>query len=99
MSRGFVKEGDQEEIPMVPPRAHLPNGIENYVTEKGLLALLKEKESLIKERDSYKQDMKNSGAEADIRVTRNFINAKIDLLDERIKTAKVIKSSDRKSVV
>ena len=30
-----------------------------------------------------------------IRVTRNFINAKIDLLDERIKTAKVIKSSEQ----
>ena len=27
MSRGFIKEGDQEEIPMVPPRAYLPEGV------------------------------------------------------------------------
>ena len=32
MSRGFVKEDDQEEIPIVPPRANLPEGVPNYVT-------------------------------------------------------------------
>jgi uncharacterized protein (TIGR02145 family) len=26
MSRGFVREGDQEEVPMVPQRAFLPAG-------------------------------------------------------------------------
>ncbi len=44
MSRGFVKEGDQEEIPMVPPRAHLPEGAMNYVTPTGMNELLAEKE-------------------------------------------------------
>lgn len=32
MSRGFVKEDDQEEIPMVPQRAYLPEGVTNFVT-------------------------------------------------------------------
>jgi transcription elongation factor GreB len=32
MSRGFVKEDDQEETPIVPPRADLPEGVVNYVT-------------------------------------------------------------------
>ena len=41
MSRGFIKEGDQEEIPMVPPRAYLPKGMPNYVTSEGLEALKK----------------------------------------------------------
>ena len=27
MSRGFVREEDQEEIPMVPPRVDLPSGV------------------------------------------------------------------------
>ena len=36
MSRGFVKEDDQEEIPIVPPRADLPDGVTNYVTQVGL---------------------------------------------------------------
>ena len=32
MSRGFVKEDDQEEVPIVPQRAYLPEGVPNFVT-------------------------------------------------------------------
>jgi transcription elongation factor GreB len=39
MSRGFVKEDDQEEAPIIPPRAALPNGVTNYVTPNGLQEL------------------------------------------------------------
>ncbi len=35
MSRGFVKEDDQEEVPMVPRRAYLPEGVTNFVTPNG----------------------------------------------------------------
>ena len=49
MSRGFVKEEDQEEIPMVPPRADLPEGVTNYVTRAGMNELLEEKQALINE--------------------------------------------------
>ena len=49
MSRGFVKEGDQEEVPMVLPRAFLPSGTPNYVTPEGLKKLQDEMESLKKE--------------------------------------------------
>lgn len=52
MSRGFVKEDDQEDIPLVPPRADLPAGVENFVTEKGLEYLLEEREQLLKEQES-----------------------------------------------
>ena len=48
MSRGFVKEGDQEEVPMVLPRAFLPQGVPNYVTPEGLLLLSEEMEGLKK---------------------------------------------------
>jgi hypothetical protein len=51
MSRGFVNEDDQEEIPFVPPRADLPAGVTNYVTQFGMDALLYEKQMLIDERD------------------------------------------------
>ncbi len=44
MSRGFVKEDDQEEIPVVPPRAFLPEGLTNYVTRVGMDELLAEKQ-------------------------------------------------------
>ena len=77
MSRGFIKEGDQEEIPMVPPRAYLPEGVPNYVTKEGLDALKEELKSLETERvkagDNY------------IRV--NFIDATIKQLVGRINSA------------
>lgn len=85
MSRGFVKEGDQEEVPMVPPRAFLPCGMVNYVTPAGMEQLLQERQELINERDNIRTD----GQESDARVTRNFINAKLELLENRIRIAKV----------
>ena len=77
MSRGFIKEGDQEAVPMVPPRAYLPEGVPNYVTKEGLAALNEELESLEAERakagDNYILD--------------NFIEAKMKLLIQRISSA------------
>lgn len=77
MSRGFIKEGDQEEIPMVPPRAHLPKGMPNYVTHEGLEALKKEREDLENER------VASSGNY----IMSNFIDAKMKLLIDRINSA------------
>ena len=77
MSRGFIKEGDQEEIPMVPPRAYLPEGVPNYVTKEGLDALKEELKSLEVERvkagDNY--------------IMVNFLDATIKLLIGRINSA------------
>ena len=77
MSRGFIKEGDQEEIPMVPPRAYLPKGMPNYVTKEGLEALKIEREDLENER------VASSGNY----IMSNFIDAKMKLLIARINTA------------
>ena len=85
MSRGFVKEDDQEEVPFVPPRADLPDGVTNYVTQVGMNALMKEKEVLINERNTV--DTTN---EKDKRITLNHINARLQLLAQRIATAKII---------
>lgn len=85
MSRGFVKDGDQEEVPVVPPRAFLPKGITNYVTPEGMEKLLKEKSSLLKEREAV------TGNETDRRITYNFLNAKLELLEERIRSAVILK--------
>ena len=46
MSRGFVKEDDQEEAPFIPPRASLPAGVTNYVTARGMQLLLEERTQL-----------------------------------------------------
>jgi transcription elongation factor GreB len=34
MSRGFVKEDDQEEVPMVPHRAYLPEGMDSLIVKQ-----------------------------------------------------------------
>ena len=85
MSRGFVKEDDQEEIPMVPPRADLPEGVTNYVTQAGMNELLEEKQALNDEKS--KLDASN---ENEKRIALNHLNAKLQLLENRIATAQIV---------
>lgn len=80
MSRGFVKEGDQEEVPMVLPRAFLPQGVPNYVTPEGLVLLNEEMENLKKERAEAASNY----------IQKNYIDAKMRQLSERINTAVLI---------
>jgi transcription elongation factor GreB len=85
MSRGFIKEDDQEEVPIVPQRAFLPVGIPNFVTPVGMEQLLAEKQMLINERDKL-----SSTNENEKRIAVNFINAKLQLLNDRIADARII---------
>ena len=91
MSRGFVKEGDQEEVPMVTPRAYLPAGVENYVTPTGMQELQDEREALLQERLQYENVDNN-----DARINRNYLSAKLQLLEERIRTARVLEYDSKK---
>ncbi len=85
MSRGFVKEGDQEETPIIPPRAALPNGVTNYVTPRGMQLLLNERTQLEQERatlpTTYEQQR---------RIELAVLNGKLDLLNERIASARIL---------
>ena len=90
MSRGFVKEDDQEEIPMVPPRADLPEGVANYVTPAGMKELQAEKQVLLDEKGSL-----DSSNENERRVALNHINAKLRLLENRITSARVVEPGDQ----
>ncbi|WP_372919106.1 GreA/GreB family elongation factor [Salegentibacter sp.] len=85
MSRGFVKEEDQEEAPIIPPRAALPEGATNYVTPEGLELLQKEKEELEEERISIK--IKD---EAESRRAKAVVDGKLKLLNDRIASARVL---------
>ncbi len=85
MSRGFVKESDQEEPIVVPPRAALPDDAINYVTPFGKKMLENEKSNLEKERAEL-----NIKDETERRRALAVIDGKLNLLVERLKTAQVI---------
>lgn len=87
MSRGFVKEDDQEEIPLVPLRAHLPDDATNLVTQNGIRELMAEKNDLEKERDAVNETSEN---DKEKRIATNYINSKLQLLQTRISSAKII---------
>lgn len=85
MSRGFVKEDDQEEVPIVPQRAYLPDGVTNFVTPAGMNQLLEEKQMLENERSNL-----NNASENEKRIELNYINAKLQLLNNRIAEARIV---------
>ncbi len=84
MSRGFVKEDDQEEAPFVPPRAPLPDGVANYVTPRGLEQLHAERVTLEQARAEA------SGSDMERRRTQAEIDGRLALLNERIVTARLV---------
>lgn len=90
MSRGFVKEDDQEEAPFIPPRAALPAGVTNYVTPEGYKQLLGEKRNLESERANLKAEN-----ETERRRAQAVIDGKMNLLNERIMSARILSPGDQ----
>lgn len=90
MSRGFVKEGDQEETPIIPPRAALPAGAINYVTPTGLEILKNERQQLENERANL-----STTHEQQRRIELAVIQGKMELLQERIATARVLDPAEQ----
>jgi transcription elongation factor GreB len=90
MSRGFVKEDDQEEVPIVPQRAYLPDGVTNFVTPAGMNQLLAEKQMLENEKNSL-----FSASENEKRIELNYINAKMQLLNNRIAEARIVNLNEQ----
>ncbi len=85
MSRGFVKESDQEETPLLPPRATLPVGVLNYVTPNGFKELEQELDLLVEERKALLKQLDENN-----RVQINYLTAKLNLLEERINSARTV---------
>ena len=90
MSRGFVREGEQEEPPMIPPRAALPEGVVNYVTPNGM-------DQLVQERETLQTEIKELTItdERERRRTLAVIEGKLKLLNERIHSARVLDPKDQ----
>lgn len=87
MSRAFVKEDDSGEPPIIPPRAALPPGSPNYVTQQGLDMLRAELAQLEAERSSIEMHQQN---EADRRRQLLIINSRLSALTERLAIARLV---------
>jgi len=87
MSRGFTKEDDSQQPPIVPPRAALPPGTPNYVTPYGLEQLRAELATLEAERAQAEANREN---ETDRTRQLSLYNGRIALLTERLASAKVV---------
>ncbi|MTB49585.1 GreA/GreB family elongation factor [Lewinella sp. W8] len=92
MSRGFVKESDQEELPIIPPRAPLPEGTVNYVTPNGLAQLEAERTQLEADKAAVPTDN-----EEEHRRAVTVLDGKLALLLKRIQSARVIDPAEQPS--
>ncbi len=90
MSRGFVKESDQEELPVIPPRSPLPAGETNYVTPAGLRALEAERDQLEADKNSVPADNEDERRRA-----LTVLDGKLALLQQRIVSARVLPPEDQ----
>lgn len=87
MSRAFVNEDNQEEAPIIPPRAPLPEGVPNYVTSYGLTMLKHEREQLLSDIEQIHGTMED-GKEK--RYQMQLQKGKLSLLEERINSARLL---------
>jgi transcription elongation factor GreB len=81
VSRAFVKE-DSAELPLVVPRAPLPEGVPNYCTARGLRALTEERAALGQQRPTADG---SAGATA-----QASYQARLAALEARIQSAVVL---------
>ena len=90
MSRGFVREDDQEEPVFIPPRAPIPAGMDNLVTPRGLKLLREERATLEKERASV-QTEEGSARRRELAE----LNGRLGMLEERIGSARLVEPENR----
>jgi transcription elongation factor GreB len=75
---------------MVPQRSYLPEGVTNFVTPAGMDQLLAEKQMLESEKNNL-----SSASENEKRIELNYINAKLQLLNNRIAEARIVTLNDQ----
>ncbi len=90
MSRAFVNEDDQEEAPVIPQRANLPEGTINYVTPFGIEQLKLERKELEMEIATL-----TSENETERRREMTVLQGKAGLLKERIASARVLDPNEQ----
>jgi transcription elongation factor GreB len=86
VSKAFKGEDASEAPLVVPPRAPLPPGVENYVTSRGLAALKAEHDRLLVERAR----VDGSSDDGDRTHVLASLTARVAALEERLATARPV---------
>ena len=89
MSRAFIKNDEADEPAVIPPRAPLPPGVQNYVTARGLALLHAEHANLEVERARL---LAEQGEPPERNRRLALINGSIAELNMRIANAKLVDS-------
>jgi transcription elongation factor GreB len=87
VSKAFKGEDASEAPLVVPPRAPLPPGVENYVTASGLAALKAERERLVVERARIEAA---GGEDADRPRALAAMAERIAAVEDRLATARLV---------
>jgi transcription elongation factor GreB len=90
MSKAFTKGDDDGPTPVARPRAPLPEGTPNYVTERGLGLLQAEQAALAEELRLLLADT----GEIEKRTERTLLSERMNELDARIRSAVVVKTPE-----
>jgi transcription elongation factor GreB len=93
MSKAFTNEDDAGPPPIVAPRAPLPPGVPNYVTERGLRLLREELEVLRGERARVERDLADA-SDTDRAQALAAIQDRRAALEERIASAELVPPLD-----
>lgn len=88
MSKAFKGEDASEAPLVVPPRAPLPPGVENYVTAGGLGALKAEHERLVVER--ARAETSDAVDDGDRPRTLAVLGERVAALEDRLATARLV---------
>ena len=88
MSKAFKGEDASEAPLVVPPRAPLPPGVENYVTAGGLVALKAEHERLLVER--ARAETSAAVDDGDRPRTLAMLGERVAALEDRLATARLV---------
>lgn len=92
MSKAFKGEDASEAPLVVPPRAPLPPGVENYVTARGLAALKAEHERLLVERARFEASAADN---ADRPRSLASLAARVAAVEDRLGTARLVDPSSQ----
>jgi transcription elongation factor GreB len=88
VSKAFKGEDASEAPLVVPPRAPLPAGVENYVTARGLAALKAEHERLLVER--ARVETSGTTDDGDRPRTLAALGERMAALEDRLATARLV---------